>query len=91
MHGVPVRGRQPIAGAQEFISRLRKTETPFLVISNHSLHTPRDLSHQLSTVVLTIPEKNLFTSALSGVTREEELSAFPTGPRACSLRALSFP
>jgi NagD protein len=65
MDGVLVRGRQPIPGAQEFISRLLKTETPFLVITNNPLHTPRDLSHRLTTVGLTIPEKNLFTSALA--------------------------
>ena len=65
MDGVLVRGRQPIAGAQEFVSRLLKTATPFLVITNNPLHTPRDLSHRLATVGLTIPEKNLFTSALA--------------------------
>jgi NagD protein len=65
--GVLVRGRQPIPGAEDFISRLLKTETPFQVITNNPLLTPRDLSHRLATVGLTIPEKNLFTFALATV------------------------
>jgi ribonucleotide monophosphatase NagD (HAD superfamily) len=100
MDGVLVRGRQPVVGAQEFISRLLKTETPFLVITNNPLYTPRDLSHRLSTVGLTIPEKNLFTSALAGHGNHSRAlrrdasrmsSAFPTGRRTCCPRLLPSP
>jgi NagD protein len=65
MDGVLVHGRQPIPGAQEFLGRLVATRTPFLVLTNNPLYTPRDLSHRLSTVGLDIPEANLFTSALA--------------------------
>jgi NagD protein len=65
MDGVLVRGIQPIPGAQEFIARLLETETPFLVLTNNPLYTPRDLQHRLATGGLQIPEKNLFTSALA--------------------------
>jgi ribonucleotide monophosphatase NagD (HAD superfamily) len=46
--GVLVRGRRPIPGAQEFIARLVETRTPFLVLTNNPLYTPRDLSHRLA-------------------------------------------
>jgi len=65
MDGVLVRGRKPIPGAQEFIGRLIATQTPFLVITNNPLYTPRDLSHRLATEGLLIPEANLFTSAMA--------------------------
>lgn len=65
MDGVLVRGRQPIPGAQEFIGRLMAAESPFLVITNNPLYTPRDLSHRLASEGLQIPEKNLFTSAMA--------------------------
>jgi NagD protein len=65
MDGVLVRGRKPIPGAQEFIARLVETRTPFLVLTNNPLYTPRDLSHRLASEGLEIPEANLFTSALA--------------------------
>ena len=65
MDGVLVRGRQPIPGAQKFIARLLDSKTPFLVITNNPLYTPRDLQHRLASEGLQIPEENLFTSALA--------------------------
>jgi 5'-nucleotidase len=65
MDGVLVRGRQPVPGAQEFIARLIETHTPFLVITNNPLYTPRDLSHRLATEGMKVPEENLFTSAMA--------------------------
>jgi NagD protein len=65
MDGVLVRGRQPISGAQDFVARLLTTQTPFLVITNNPLYTPRDLSHRLASEGLNIPEANLFTSAMA--------------------------
>jgi NagD protein len=65
MDGVLVRGRQPIPGAQDFIAKLIATKTPFLVITNNPLYTPRDLSHRLATEGIAIPEANLFTSAMA--------------------------
>jgi NagD protein len=65
MDGVLVRGRQPIPGAQAFIARLLETQTPFRVLTNNPLHTPRDLQHRLASEGLHVPEENLFTSALA--------------------------
>jgi NagD protein len=65
MDGVLVHGRRPIPGAPEFIGRLIATNTPFLVITNNPIYTPRDLSHRLATEGMNIPEQNLFTSAMA--------------------------
>jgi NagD protein len=65
MDGVLVRGRRPIPGAREFIGKLLATGTPFLVLTNNPMYTPRDLSHRLASEGLEIPETNLFTSALA--------------------------
>jgi NagD protein len=65
MDGVLVRGRQPIPGAQAFITRLVDTHTPFRVLTNNPLHTPRDLQHRLVSEGLNVPEENLFTSAMA--------------------------
>ncbi|HEY3298244.1 MAG TPA: HAD-IIA family hydrolase [Armatimonadota bacterium] len=65
MDGVIVRGDTPIPGAQEFIARLCDTDTPFLVITNNPMHTPRDLQHRLAVHGLDIPEEKLFTSAMA--------------------------
>ncbi len=65
MDGVLVLGRTPIAGAQEFIGRLVATATPFLVLTNNPMFTPRDLQHRLASQGLEIPEEHLFTAAMA--------------------------
>lgn len=65
MDGVLVRGRTPITGAQAFIARLTATETPFLILTNNPMYTPRDLQHRLASEGLQIPEGHLFTSAMA--------------------------
>jgi NagD protein len=65
MDGVLVRGRTPVPGAQEFLARLAETRTPFLVLTNNPIYTPRDLAHRLAAEGLEIPEERLFTSALA--------------------------
>jgi len=65
MDGVLVRGRVPIPGAQAWITRLLETNTPFLVLTNNPLYTPRDLRHRLASEGLQVPESHLFTSALA--------------------------
>jgi NagD protein len=65
MDGVLVRGRTPIPGAQEFITRLTETGTKFLVLTNNPMYTPRDLQHRLQSEGLNIPEERLFTSAMA--------------------------
>src|SRR5260221_334320 len=48
MDGVLVRGAQMIPGAVEFIVRLRARGLPFLILTNNSLYSPRDLQARLS-------------------------------------------
>ena len=47
MDGVLVREEHPIPGAGEFIARLRELERPFLVLTNNSIYTRRDLAARL--------------------------------------------
>lgn len=83
MDGVLVHGRRPIPGAPEFIDRLIKSGTPFRVITNNPIYTPRDLSHRLATEGLNVPESNLFTSAMATAqflaTQRPESTAFVIG------------
>ncbi len=65
MDGVLVRGKTPIPGAQEFIRKLLDTETPFLILTNNPMHTPRDLQHRLAAVGLEVPDGQLYTSAMA--------------------------
>jgi NagD protein len=65
MDGVLVRGSTPIPGAPQFLARLVETNTPFLVLTNNPMYTPRDLQHRLATIGLEIPDGHLFTSAMA--------------------------
>ena len=65
MDGVLVREEQPIPGAAEFLARLRELGTPFLVLTNNSIYTPRDLSARLAASGLEVPEASIWTSALA--------------------------
>jgi len=44
MDGVLVREEHPIPGADRFLERLRERGAPFLVLTNNSMYTPRDLA-----------------------------------------------
>src|SRR5882672_7633773 len=65
MDGVLVREDQAIPGAAGFLARLRERETPFLVLTNNSIYTPRDLVARLSATGLDVPEEAIWTSALA--------------------------
>ena len=65
MDGVLITGRQAIAGAAAFLDRLQATRTPFLVLTNNSLFTPRDHQARLLAIGLDIPAASIFTSALA--------------------------
>jgi NagD protein len=65
MDGVLIKGRHPIAGAATFLDRLQVTGTPFLVLTNNSLFTPRDHCARLQAMGLDIPALSIFTSALA--------------------------
>lgn len=65
MDGVLVSGSTLIPGADAFINRLRESGTKFLLLTNNSRHTPRDLAFNLQKIGLNISEENIFTSALA--------------------------
>lgn len=68
MDGVLVHEDQLIPGADEFLAELRENETPFLVLTNNSIRTPRDLQARLRHTGLDIPEESIWTSALATAT-----------------------
>jgi NagD protein len=65
MDGVLLRGTTLIPGAIEFIQRLRIKELPFLILTNNSQYTPRDLQVRLLYMGLEVPPEAIFTSALA--------------------------
>ena len=65
MDGVLVHEQHMIAGADRFLSLLRERKLPFLVLTNNSLFTRRDLSARLKRSGLDVPENAIWTSALA--------------------------
>ncbi|HZG05003.1 MAG TPA: HAD-IIA family hydrolase [Streptomyces sp.] len=65
MDGVLVHEGVPIPGADAFIKRLRESGRPFLVLTNNSIYTPRDLHARLKRMGLEVPVENIWTSALA--------------------------
>ncbi|MCU1625959.1 MAG: family hydrolase [Pseudonocardia sp.] len=65
MDGVLVHEGRLIPGADTFIERLRDTSTPFLVLTNNSIYTPRDLQFRLRHTGIDLPVESLWTSALA--------------------------
>jgi NagD protein len=65
MDGVILRGTTLIAGATDFLLRLQAQKIPFLIFTNNSLYTLRDLQMRLSYMGLDVPSEAIFTSALA--------------------------
>src|SRR5919204_5447549 len=65
MDGVIVRGTEVLPGAAEFITRLRETDRKFLVLTNNSIYTPRDLANKLRRMGLDVPDEGVYTSGLA--------------------------
>ena len=65
MDGVLVHEEHALPGAQTFIDRLREHEIPFLVLTNNSMYTRRDLSARLARAGLDVPEEQIWTSAVA--------------------------
>ncbi|MGH2943691.1 MAG: HAD-IIA family hydrolase [Solirubrobacteraceae bacterium] len=65
MDGVLVREENAIPGADRFIARLRELGRPFLVLTNNSIYTRRDLAARLRLSGLDVPEEAIWTSALA--------------------------
>jgi NagD protein len=65
MDGVLVHEGQPVPGAPEFVGRLRASGKPFLILTNNSIYTQRDLQARLSRMGIDVGEGNIWTSALA--------------------------
>jgi NagD protein len=65
MDGVLVHEEEAIPGAAEFVRRLRDRGRPFLLLTNNSIYTPRDLQARLARGGIDVPEESIWTSALA--------------------------
>jgi NagD protein len=65
MDGVLVHENEALPGAVEFIEALKRTGTPFLVLTNNPIYSRRDLSWRLHASGIDIPEDHIWTSALA--------------------------
>ncbi|MBW1603152.1 HAD family hydrolase [Streptomyces sp. JJ66] len=65
MDGVLMHEGVPVPGADAFITKLRESGRPFLVLTNNSIYTARDLHARLIRIGLEVPEENIWTSALA--------------------------
>ena len=65
MDGVLVHEEHAIPGAAEFVAGLVERDIPFLVLTNNSIYTRRDLAARLMASGLAIPEDRIWTSALA--------------------------
>ena len=61
MDGVLVKENRALPGAQDFISALEENGIPFLVLTNNSIFTNRDLSARLANSGLNVPEEHIWT------------------------------
>lgn len=68
MDGVLVREEHALPGAAEFLQRLIDKQRRFLVLTNNSIYTPRDLAARLARSGLDVPEEAIWTSALATAT-----------------------
>ncbi|HTW21328.1 MAG TPA: HAD-IIA family hydrolase [Mycobacteriales bacterium] len=65
MDGVLVDEGRPLAGAPEFVARLKAADRKFMVLTNNSIYTPRDLRARLQRAGIDVPQEALWTSALA--------------------------
>ncbi|MBP8251881.1 MAG: HAD family hydrolase [Herpetosiphon sp.] len=65
MDGVLVHGARIIPGAPEFLNRLRTSGRRFLVLTNNSMYTQRDLQARLARIGLDLQPSEIYTSALA--------------------------
>jgi NagD protein len=65
MDGVLVHEGVPVPGAQEFVRALEKSGKRYLVLTNNSIYTPRDLHARLRVSGIDVPASSIWTSALA--------------------------
>ena len=63
MDGVIVRGSEPVPGAAEFIAAAcGPAQARFLILTNNSIYTPRDLANRLRYLGIDVPDDAIYTS-----------------------------
>jgi NagD protein len=65
MDGVLVHEEHALPGADRFLVRLTELSLPFLLLTNNSIYTRRDLAARLRSSGLEVPEESIWTSALA--------------------------
>jgi NagD protein len=65
MDGVLVHEGQALVGAKEFLAQLEERGRRYLILTNNSIFTPRDLRARLAASGLPVPEESIWTSALA--------------------------
>jgi NagD protein len=65
MDGVLVHEANALPGADRFLARLRELGLPFLLLTNNSIYTRRDLAARLQASGLDVAEDAIWTSALA--------------------------
>jgi NagD protein len=65
MDGVVYRGDAMIAGADEFVARLRRLDLPFRFLTNNSQRTRRDVACKLQRMGIPAEEQDIFTCAMA--------------------------
>ncbi|MEO5610395.1 MAG: HAD-IIA family hydrolase [Ornithinibacter sp.] len=65
MDGVLVHEDDPIPGASDFLEALKSSGREYLVLTNNSIFTPRDLRARLLRSGIDVPEDRIWTSALA--------------------------
>jgi NagD protein len=65
MDGVLVHEGVPVPRAQEFVAALEKSGKRYLILTNNSIYTPRDLQARLRVAGIDVPAQAIWTSALA--------------------------
>jgi NagD protein len=65
MDGVLVHEDEAIPGAADFVKRLKDRQRPFLLLTNNSIFTARDLQARLARSGIDVSEEAIWTSALA--------------------------
>ncbi|HEY0248174.1 MAG TPA: HAD-IIA family hydrolase [Gryllotalpicola sp.] len=65
MDGVLVHENQALPGAPELLKKWHDDGTEYLILTNNSIFTPRDLAARLRASGIVVPEERIWTSALA--------------------------
>src|SRR6478609_3229037 len=65
MDGVIYSGDALIPGADQFIARLKKNDSPFMFMTNNSQRTPLEAVRKLKKLGIEVTEKHIYTSAMA--------------------------